>query len=67
MAKRKMTKKDWTILANVEENERREDMAKELNSAIARLVSEALETRKVYLCGNLPAFHPNRIDVMTGV
>jgi len=49
MAKRKMTKKDWTILANVEENERREDMAKELNAAIGRLITEAIETGKIYV------------------
>jgi len=49
MAKRKMAKKDWTILANVEENERREDMAKELNAAIGRLITEAIETGKIYV------------------
>ena len=61
-----MTKKDWTILANVEENERRDNMAKELNAAIAKLVTEAVETRKVYVCGNVPSFHANHIDLLTG-
>lgn len=62
----RITKAERLILENVKENQRRKEMAQDINNKLRQIVEDALETKKFDMFGHLPKIYPVEIDIVTG-